>query len=248
MKIHAIKTELNSILRFRKLYLQACNFQIRYNACHERNWSDSYLIFFDGKEIGYGAVKGKDELHERDAIFEFYILPSYQHLSSTIFSELVKTTEVSYIECQSNDLLLSSMMYEFAKSISSKIILFEAGHKTQLSLQDVIFRKRKTEDIGWKNGEMGDFVVEKNGELVASGGFLLHYNIPFADLNMEVNPNYRKQGFGSFIVQEIKKECYLAGRIPAARCLISNAASKATLQKAGMKVSGYMLLGKIVRR
>jgi len=247
MKIHVVKTELASILRFRELFLQACNFQIRYNACHERHWTDSYLIFVDGKEIGYGSIKGKDELHNRNAIFEFYILPTYQKYSSQIFSELIKSTQVPYVECQSNDLLLASMMFEFVKSISSKVILFEKSHQTNLSQPEVIFRKRRPEDIGWKKGEVGDYVLEREGKLVADGGFLLHYNMPFADLHMDVKSDCRRQGLGSFIVQEIIKECDLAGRVPAARCLISNAASKATLQKAGMKVCGYMLLGKIVR-
>jgi len=35
------KTELASILPLRALFLQESNFQVRYNACHERGWSDS---------------------------------------------------------------------------------------------------------------------------------------------------------------------------------------------------------------
>ena len=64
---------------------------------------------------------------------------------------------------------------------------------------------------------------------------------------MEVKEGHRGKGMGSYILQEIKKECYLAGRIPAARCNIKNAASKATLLKAGFKVCGYMLIGEILR-
>jgi hypothetical protein len=36
----AIKAELKDILALRVLYLQETNFQIRYNAVHERGWSD----------------------------------------------------------------------------------------------------------------------------------------------------------------------------------------------------------------
>ncbi|MEO5599675.1 MAG: hypothetical protein ABIR06_01985 [Cyclobacteriaceae bacterium] len=54
MSIKVIKTGLENIQDFRTLFLQECNFQIRYNACHERNWSDSYLLMSDGKAIGYG--------------------------------------------------------------------------------------------------------------------------------------------------------------------------------------------------
>jgi GNAT superfamily N-acetyltransferase len=67
--------------------------------------------------------------------------------------------------------------------------------------------------------------------------------LPFADLYIEVNEVYQRKGLGSFFIQELKKECYRNGRVPAARCSIDNAASKATLLKAGLKIAGYMLLG-----
>jgi GNAT superfamily N-acetyltransferase len=92
---------------------------------------------------------------------------------------------------------------------------------------------------------VGDYVVELGGEIIASGGFLLHYNRPFADLYMEVREDARGRGVGAFLVQELKKESYLAGRVPAARCNLKNTASRATLIKAGLRVCGFMLMGKI---
>jgi hypothetical protein len=64
---------------------------------------------------------------------------------------------------------------------------------------------------------------------------------------MEVKEQYRKNGFGSFIIKQIRKECYLAGTVPAARCNIKNVASKMTLLKGELKIAGYMLLGKVKR-
>ena len=84
-----------------------------------------------------------------------------------------------------------------------------------------------------------------NNEVVATGGFLLHYNFPFADLYMEVRENDRRKGLGSYLIQELKTQCYLAGRIPAARCNINNVASKITLLKAGFQIAGFMLLGTV---
>ena len=67
--------------------------------------------------------------------------------------------------------------------------------------------------------------------------------MPFADLYMEVQEAYRRKGLGSLLIQELKRECYLTGRVPAARCNIENTASKSTLLKAGLKIAGFMLLG-----
>jgi len=47
------------------------------------------------------------------------------------------------------------------------------------------------------------------------------------------------------LLQEVKKECYLSGRVPAARCNIENKASMYTLLRAGLKVAGYMLTGRV---
>ena len=92
---------------------------------------------------------------------------------------------------------------------------------------------------------VGDYVIELNNEVVATGGFLLHYNMPFADLYMEVKKEHRRKGLGSFVIQEIKKQCYLAGRVPAARTGMDNIASRATLIKAGLTIAGFILLGEV---
>src|ERR1700730_3034193 len=105
MTLSALKAELKDIQSLRALFLQENNFQVRYNACHERGWSDSYLISIDGANIGYGSVKGKDDLTKREAIFEFYIIPAWRKNTSAIFEKLIAASETTYIECQSNDLL-----------------------------------------------------------------------------------------------------------------------------------------------
>jgi hypothetical protein len=247
MDLKVIKTNLDTIQPLRALFLQESNFQVRYDSCHWRGWADEYVFIVDDVQIGYGSVKGQDDLKDRNAIFEFYLVPAFRNRAATIFAELIKVSGVIYIECQTNDLLLLGMMYEFAKYIFSDVILFKAGAVTHHRFDEVIFRKKLETDrlFDHHSEPEGDYVIEKNGEIVASGGFLLHYNKPFADLYMEVQSSHRKNGYGSFLIQEVKKACYLAGRVPAARCGIANPASKATLIKGGMEIAGYMLTGEV---
>jgi RimJ/RimL family protein N-acetyltransferase len=47
------------------------------------------------------------------------------------------------------------------------------------------------------------------------------------------------------MVQELKKEIYNVSRVPAARCNVKNLASRATLLKAGFRLCGYLLEGRI---
>lgn len=247
MRFSIARTNLKEILPLRNLFLQENNFQIRYNACHERGWTDSYLILFNNEKIGYGSVKGKESSNSRDTVFEFYIIPPFRNKSSEAFAELLHASESSFIECQSNDKLLTSLLYEYATDINSDVILFEDNISTNLSLDKIIFRKRMDDDtiFGHQSEPVGNYVLESGNEITATGGFLLHYNFPFADLYMEVQEGHRRKGLGSYLIQEIKKQCYISGRIPAARCDMNNIASKATLIKAGFKIAGYMLQGKI---
>lgn len=248
MTLKATKVNLKDILSYRDLYLQAMNCQIRYNARHERGWSDSYLLCAEGVVIGYGSVMGQ-EIVDRDTIFEFYLFPQYEYLATRIFTVLLETSGAKFIEPQSNARLLTMMLYEFATNIRAEAILFEDGGTTCLSLPDVVFRsKEEYENTFGKKVEDGSgYVLEQEGEILGSGDFLLHYNKPFADLYMEVAESHRKKGLGSYLIQELKRVCYLAGRVPAARCNIQNKASKATLLKGGLRVAGCMLLGDVKR-
>jgi GNAT superfamily N-acetyltransferase len=247
MKLNLIKCKLDEILPLRNLFLQENNFQIRYNARHERGWSDSYLITLNNNNIGYGSIAGNENIEDRDSIFEFYMIPSYRNLSQSAFNELIHTSKASFIMCQSNDVLLSSLLFQFGQNINADTVLLKENFESSLYIDNAIFRKRDDKDIVFehKAEPVGNYVVEFNGEIVATWGFLTHYNMPFADLYMEVSEDHRRKGFGSFLIQEIKKQCYLSGRVPAARTGLDNIASKATLIKAGFRVAGFMLSGTV---
>ena len=248
MELKASPATLKDIQSFRVLYLQETNAQIRYNACHDRGWSDSYLLTVNGLPVGYGSVKGQ-EIKARDTIFEFYLIPSFRSIVNDLFAEMLRISEVGYIECQSNDPVLPALLYAFARNIQSPVILFKEGMVTRYTLPGVIFRPRQDGDILFEHYSEpeGDYVLEVEGKIVGTGGFMVQYNPPFADIYMEVTGGFRRKGLGSFMGQQIKRECYLAGRVPAARCNMENAASKATMLKAGLAITGYMLIGEVAR-
>ena len=89
------------------------------------------------------------------------------------------------------------------------------------------------------------WVLEIQGEVVAWGGYLTHYNPPYADLYMETAKDHRRKGYASFFLQELKKATREAGYIPAARCSPDNPASGRTLEKAGLMVCGKLLVGEV---
>lgn len=244
--IEAELERYENILNLRQLFLQNLNAQFRYEACHERNWSDYYRLMIDGQRVGYGAVKGMEQLKARDSIFEFYLLPSYRQHARHFFSKLAHTAAAGYVECQSNDELLTVMAYAFSHNLRPELWLLEDDHLTHHHLPGAQFRKRRTDErVPWETEDPGDYILLLGEKIVAEGGYLLHYNPPFADIHMSVAPSYQGKGIGTFFVQELKHACYLSGRMPAARCQLGNLASRDTLQKAGMRVCGQMLWGNI---
>ena len=90
-----------------------------------------------------------------------------------------------------------------------------------------------------------EWQLELDGETVAKGGILFHYNRPYGDVYMDTAEPYRRRGFGSYIVQELKRAAYELGAIPAARCNPANVASRKTLQKAGLVPYASILNGTI---
>src|ERR1700748_2069466 len=151
MDLKVNKAGLKDILPLRELFLKENNFQVRYDACHARGWTDSYLITLDGTEIGYGSVKGKDDLSLRDAIFEFYLTPKNRKYANSAFEMLIKASGVKWIECQSNEGQLSSMLFEFSGNVSSDVILFEDEQFAFLSVPGATFRKKEIGDQSFEH-------------------------------------------------------------------------------------------------
>jgi GNAT superfamily N-acetyltransferase len=65
---------------------------------------------------------------------------------------------------------------------------------------------------------------------------------------METAETKRRQGYGSYLVQELKGVCREAGRQPAARCDPDNWISRMTLEKAGLLPCGRRIAGAVVDR
>jgi len=243
MEITIAKTGSAEITAFRNLFLQENNFQFIHNKCHDYGWADTYLFTIDGVKAGYGSVWGQNKREDRDTIFEFYLLKPYRKMAELVFQKFIEVSGVTCLECQTNDPLLSCMVYRFSENIHAESVLFEEGFQSNLYLPGVAFRKKTAADK--VNKDSGDYLLLYNDSVVADGGLMLNYNFPFADIYMRVEEKERQKGYGSLIVQELKKEAYQIGRVPAARCNVKNYISSLTLMKAGFKTCGFLLSGNI---
>jgi RimJ/RimL family protein N-acetyltransferase len=178
---------------------------------------------------------------------EFFLRDDAQDLASEAFDLLVSESGATEFEAQTNITPMNTLLEKKCVDIKDENLLFCSGSDsgafkdTARMFDERTFRHRRAGDTG----PDGAWVVEINKRVVAAGGFLRHYNPPFGDIFMEVIPEYRRQGIGSYLVFKLRQHAAEVGIEPAARCDADNDASKRTLEKGGMTCCGRLRSGKI---
>lgn len=240
MDIEVRRGEYADIQALRDLYRQEANCQIIHDSILRRGLADPYVVLVDGRVAGYGGVWNK---YNPGRLMEFHTLPHVRGLAQPMFRALLAASEATQIEAQTNMPLMLLLLYDCAQNITPENVLFHDVVRTDLACPRGVFRRAVAGDGG--PDPSAEWVVEADGAVVAAGGFLTHYNPPYADVYMTVAEGARRQGFGSYFVQEVKRLCYEAGKRPAARCNVGNVASRRTLERAGMLPCGRLLVGEV---
>ena len=246
--IEVIQTPVDAILALREEYRHEMDCQIVHDSYHARGFTVSYLLRMEGRTVGYGSVAGNPH-GPRETIKEFYVLPAFRREALPLFRELATVAEARWIEAQTNDRLLSLMLFDCATELASETILFSDGGTTNHALTGVMLRRVTDADLPpmfpHTREPVGEWGLEFDGQIVATGGLMFHYNPPYGDIYMEVAAPYQRRGYGGYLVQELKRLCYARGGIPAARCHKDNLASRRTLQRAGMLPCARIVRGRI---
>jgi GNAT superfamily N-acetyltransferase len=230
------------------MYRVEMNCQIIHDSIHERKgWTREYALELDDTVVGYGSVAVAGPWNGKPTVYEFYVLPTQQLRVFDLFRALLEASAAVSIEVQSNAPLITVMLHTFAREVESESIIFHDKLLTSLVLSGAIFRTATAAEETDLTEEQRKYrgVIEIDGEIAAKCGVLFHYNRPYGDIYMDVEQPYRRRGFGSFLVQELKRLCYEGGHIPAARCHPSNIASQQTLQKAGFVPCAHILTGRL---
>jgi GNAT superfamily N-acetyltransferase len=248
MNVEVSRVEVNDIMPLRELYRHEMNCQIIHDSFPRRGFSDAYLIRVAGRIAGYGLVANK---HYPDTVNEFHTFPAYRAAALPMFLQLLEVSQATRIRAQTNDRLMLLMLYDCAADITSEAILFADALTTHLTCPTGNLRKVTEADKAQLDGNKLDagagWLIESDGVPVAAGDALFHYNPPYGDIYMAVHEPDRRRGFGSYLVQELKRISYEMGKIPAARCNVDNVGSRKTLQKAGLLPCGRILLGDVVK-
>jgi GNAT superfamily N-acetyltransferase len=219
-----------------------------HDSYHERGFTDSYLLTLNGVTVGYGSVSGLEGA--RDVVKEFYVYPEWRSLALPLLQSIIAESRATRVEAQTNDPLLSIMFWDCATDVTSDTILFADRTTTRLTAPGgttlrKIGRRERSSVFQHTLEPVGDWGLERDGQIVATGGLFFHYNEPYCDIYMEVAAPYQRQGLGSYLVQELKRIGREGGRTPSARCGSANVPSRLTLQRAGMLPCARILRGRL---
>ncbi len=251
MNLQAKLSSAAEILPLRTRHREELNCQIVHDSIHRREgWTLSYLLHSGGTVAGFGSVAIGGPWTGKPTVFEFYVLPEHRHRAFDLFESFQNESQPQFFEVQSNDVLVTALALTYGRDIATEKIVFHDKLTTALPLNGATLQCITPEEeirtaLERRQGG-GEWLLQSDGAEVAKGGILFHYNRPYGDIYMEVNESFRQRGFGSYLVQELKRICYALGAIPCARCNPTNVASRKTLQRAGFVPFAHILIGSLV--
>ena len=248
MRATATPTSPDVVLPLRIRYRHEMDCQIVHDSIHRRaGWTTTYALHLDDTMAGFASVAIGGPWTGRPTIFEFYVLPAHRRRAFHLFEAFLSASGARLMAAQSNDALLTVMLHTYARDIRSERIVFCDLFTTTLPpngarLQQITSDEDARVAISHRQGGT-EWRLEVDGEPVATGGILFHYNPPYGDIYIEVTEPFRRRGLGSYLVQELKRVAYELESIPCARCSPDNVSSRKTLQKAGFVPFAHMLNG-----
>lgn len=213
--------------------------QIVHDSLHGRSgWTESFLLRRNDDTIGYGSVAVDGPWRGTRTVFEFHLASEALDQAEFWFADFLRDGRATHFEIQTEPPLLRKLATPRAQAWTTDRIVFrDAGVTALRPPSGAVFRRVRTGEAVFPHQAepVGDWVVELAGEVVATGGWLSHYNPPHRDLYLEVAEAHRRRGIGSWLLQELKQACREDGGVACARCHPDNLASRACLARAGFE-------------
>jgi GNAT superfamily N-acetyltransferase len=204
--------------------------------------------------IGYFLV---DNDH---TLLEYYLMRAVIDQIDDIFATIIKKLSISKALCKSFDHSLLSCCVGLQKQTTVLGILFREYEEKSLpekynlnvrlaELADEQKIIEVNEEVFDHPGEVREviqnramFIFEQDNNFVGFGIFQrVIAGRPEFDIGMLVDKNYRRQGYGRYILRYLVDHCKSNGWRPIAGCAIENTASRRCLESIGY-IARYRLL------
>jgi len=202
---------------------------------------------------GFASISGPGHL------MNFYLLPEFLHEGAVIMQQFLKEKELSTAWLWANNQMFFSVAMQLQRSIEVEGFLFQDMFDTDIVNKEGDFRQAQPEDldklvefshkylgapkdwlkeyiIEWIEREEF-FYLEKDGDLIGTCETrTTEVNPNVASLGIVVNANYRKQGYGTYLMQRAKKIAKERDHQPICVCDLANIGSMKAIQNCGFGV------------
>lgn len=264
MHVEIEPATVDQVADLRLLYARELDDMIRYEREIRQGRTHIYGMRSGGGLIGYGILHGEGD--DRSTVVEFFLLPQYRRHAAPLFDRFAMATEATGVQARTNDTGMVLLLYEKTRNIVPGNYYFHDTENTHHPVPGTRYRVITPGDLdvlapimttseGWPfdvpdrealvawiaSGE-GRLLEDEEG-IAGIGAILQGYNPPFANVGMTVMKRARCRGYGTYLIEELKRETYAMGKIPRADCAPWNLASRATLLRAGFLVNARALRG-----
>lgn len=224
---------------YKERYRAEAGCQIYGDSALGRGIADPWLVSVAGAAVGYGAVWNR---YHKGAVVEFYVEPDVRDAADALFGAFARAAGASHAQAQTNLRFCSALFRRHAVTEELQHPMFGDWADPELGCPGQAFEFAEVPNPSPNHPDSRDYAMRVGGEVVASGGYLCHYNPPYADVHMEVVEGFRGRGWGSLFVQQVARAALANGKVPGARCNPANLASWRTLERGGFRVVGLVLL------
>lgn len=223
-----------------------------------RDHSTHWEIRNAGDLIGYACVNEEHEL------LQFYLRPRYLSQGAKIFQKYLADTGIHRGIVGTNNPVYLSLALIFAQEVGIHTYLFRAGFEVDIHEKEGVLKVCQQEDIerivafchysihapvDWLNGYISGlvakaeiFVFEHEDNILGTCEVRSSQTAPaFADIGMIVSPEFRKQGYGTYLLSRAKQIAKERQKEPICSCEKDNLGSFKSISNCGF-ISMHQLL------
>lgn len=202
------------------------------------------------------SIVGYVCLGEENLLLQFYVFPEYMKNSLVIFEYLIHHLNIKKAMVGTNNPIFLSNALHFSKGLEIHSYLFSDGFKVEFEEKEGDFSQCQPKELDkvvdfchnsmaapkeWLLGYIGDliekeeiFSLQKNNKIIGTCEVRKSISAPnFADIGMVISPNYRKQGYGTYLLNKAKSIAISSGRKPICSCEKENIGSLKSIENCG---------------
>lgn len=223
-----------------------------------RDGATQVEIKSDQHLIGYACVDTDNVLTQ------FFVAPSYLSETTTIFEQLLEQLTIQTAIVGTNNPIFLTTALQFNRHVLTHTYLFEDEMDISLSKKEGELHQCNTADINrivdfchYSVGAPKEWLTQYIGDLVGNGEvYVLEQDqtiigtcevrrstsaTDYADIGMIVSPDFRKQGYGTYLLHCAKAIAHEWGKAPICSCEKGNIGSLKSIHSCGFR-SSYQLL------